>query len=96
METLWTRDINAPEHPSLSENITADVLTIGGGMAGVLTARELQNAGLDTVLLEASAIGSGVTSGTTAVVSAQHSTLYSELISKFGRDAASCYLKANL
>ncbi len=96
MESLWTRDIKAPEYPSLSENMTADVLVIGGGMAGVLIARELQNAGLDTALLEANAIGSGVTSGTTAVVSAQHSILYSELISKFGSDAARCYLEANL
>lgn len=77
-------------------SITADTLVIGGGMAGVLCAHELTAAGADCVLLEAGRVGQGVTSGTTAVISAQHSVLYSDLVRRFGRETAKAYLDANL
>ena len=96
MDTLWTTDIEKPNYQSLCGNIHTDALVIGGGMAGILTARKLQASGLDTTLLEAANIGSGVTCGTTAVVSAQHSVLYSDLKSKFGAGLAKEYLAANL
>ena len=96
MESIWTRDIKPAVFPKLMNDITADTLIVGGGMAGVLCAHELSLAGVDCVLLEADRIGRGITSGTTAVISAQHSVLYGDLIRRFGREAAKAYLEANL
>lgn len=96
MDFLWTKDINLPHFPSFDGDISTDVLVIGGGMAGVLCAMMLSDAGVDSILLEAKQIGRGITMGTTAVLSAQHDTPYSTLIKKFGEDKARGYLKANL
>lgn len=65
-------------------------------MAGVLCAYFLTNAGVDCVLAEGNKIGSGVTGNTTAVLTAQHDTLYQTLVEKLGADTAKSYLQANL
>ena len=96
MEYLWEQGIQSTHYPHLDGDISTDVLVIGGGMAGVLCARQLAKAGADCVLVEAKRIGSGVTKGTTAVLTAQHDTLYTDLISSFGREKAKLYLDANL
>ncbi len=96
METIWTKGIEAPVYPKLMNDISADALVIGGGMAGILCAKRLTDAGIDCVVLEADRVGRGITSGTTAVISAQHSVLYSDLISLFGRELAKGYLDSNL
>lgn len=96
MDTIWTRGMSPTEYPALVGDTQTDVLVIGGGMAGILIARELSSRGILCAVVEAGRIGMGVTSGTTAVVSAQHSTLYSRLLDDLGRDRAKAYLDANL
>lgn len=95
MDYLWESD-KQPEYPALPGDTDADVLVIGGGMAGVLCAYRLQEAGVDCVLVEGDVPGNGTTRGTTAVLTAQHDTLYSDLIQKRGEAAARRYLFANL
>nr|MDD6335776.1 FAD-dependent oxidoreductase [bacterium] len=96
MQYLWTQGVDMPRFPSLEGDCQTDVLVIGGGMAGILCAHMLQEAGADYLLVEGERIGGGVTKGTTAVLTAQHDTLYADLIQKFGRQTAKGYLDANL
>ena len=96
MDFLWTKDIAPPDFPPMEGDQTTDVLVIGGGMAGVLCAWQLQQAGVDYLLVEGECIGGGITKGTTAVLTAQHDTLYQDLIKKFGKEKAAAYLHANL
>ncbi len=96
MKHLWTEGIKMPEFKKLRGDIKTDVLVIGGGLAGVLCAKFLHDAGVDYVLAEAKKLGDGITKGTTAVLSAQHDTLYKDLVSSFGFDKAKQYLDANL
>lgn len=96
MKRLWTDGITPPQFPKLTGDAKTEVLIIGGGMAGVLCARALRERGVECLLVEAKTLGSGVTQGTTAVLTAQHDTLYSDLIRKFGREKAGQYLRANL
>ena len=49
------------DYPTLSGDIRADVVVVGGGFSGVNTAVELSERGLDVVLLEANRIGWGAT-----------------------------------
>lgn len=96
MEYLWTKDVEIPEFQPLKGNLTTDVLIIGGGMAGILCARMLHDAKVNYALVEADRIGSGMTRGTTAVLTAQHDTLYADLIDKHGEAHARQHLEANL
>ncbi len=96
MEYLWEDGVSAPEFPALAGDASTDVLVIGGGMAGILCARKLHDAGIEYMLLEASKIGSGMTRGTTAVLTAQHDTLYTDIEKRYGRGRAKMYLDANV
>ena len=51
MSSLWTENIEMPEFPTLEKDIRTQVLIIGGGMAGVLCAYFLQQAGVDLSLI---------------------------------------------
>lgn len=64
-------------------------------MAGILTARELERAGIHTVVLEAGRIGSGQTKNTTAKITSQHSMFCSEFLEKKGRETAGKNVRAS-
>lgn len=85
-----------PPHnfPPLTEDIRTDVAIIGGGMAGILCAYQLQKANIDCVVLEANRIGGSVTARTTAVLSPQLEFLYQDMVGSVGRQAARSYLRA--
>ena len=66
MESIWSKTCEIPKRLPLDSDIEADVAVIGGGMAGILTAYQLECAGVRTVVLEAGRIGGGQTRDTTA------------------------------
>ena len=47
MRSLWQSTAKLPRFPSLHGDIRTDVLIIGGGMAGLLTAYFLRQRGVD-------------------------------------------------
>ena len=96
MESYWHLTARGREFPSLEGDREADVAIIGGGLAGILTAYLLKEAGHDAIILEADRVGSGTTGGTTGKVSAQHGLLYANLIEDFGKEKARDYAKANI
>lgn len=81
--------------PTLPHDIETEALIIGGGLAGVLTAYMLTQAGVSCVLVEGRRLGSGATGNTTAKVTAQHGLLYDQLIKSKGLDRARMYYDAN-
>ena len=94
MQSLWQMSANMPRFSSPRGDLDTDVLIIGGGMAGVLCAQRLHQAGVDYVLAEAGEIGSGVTGCTTAKITAQHGLIYDTLIRRFGEEKARMYLES--
>ena len=82
---------SAPEHDPLGEDLHVDVAVIGGGIAGISIAAELNRSGRSVALLEADRIAAGVTGHTTAKVSALHGAIYHSLSSRLGPDVATAY-----
>ena len=95
MKSLWQDTSVLPNFPSLKTNTKTDVLIIGGGMAGLLTAYFLKEKGIDCIVAEKHKICSGVTGNTTAKITYQHSLIYHKLIKNYGADKAKLYYEAN-
>ena len=82
----------APERASLTRTIEADACVIGGGLAGLATALELQRRGRNTVLLEANRVGWGASGRNGGFVSAGYSETLAAIIAKSGlKDAQELY-----
>ena len=96
MNSVWVESAESLHFEHLKQNIKTDVLIIGGGMAGILTAYMLKKAGIDCLLVEAKNICNGITKNTTAKITVQHGLIYDKLIKKWGEDRAKLYLKAHL
>ena len=74
--SLWINTVGLPCYPAWNGDREVDVAVIGGGLAGILTAHFLEQAGRKCVVLEADRIGSGQTKNTTAKVTSQHGLIY--------------------
>lgn len=95
MRSVW-QETELPRFPKLEGDIRTDVLIIGGGMAGILTACFLKQNGIDYVLAEKGRICGGNTQNTTAKITAQHGLIYDKLLKSGGVTTAQKYLHANL
>ncbi len=93
--SLWRKTTVLPSFPALEGEAKTDVLVIGGGMAGILTAYYLTKAGIDCILVEKGSLCSGTTQNTTAKLTYQHGLCYHRLEKTFGLAAAALYLEAN-
>lgn len=95
MSSIWSLDTKFPQKEMLREDKRVEVVVIGAGMAGLLTAYLLKQENVDTIVLEANRIGGGQTMNTTAKITSQHNLIYDNLINKFGIEIARGYALAN-
>lgn len=96
MESIWVKSSPRVGFESLSGDKNTDVLIIGGGIAGILCAYKLKNAGVDCILTEAAEICSGITKNTTAKITLQHGLIYDKIIRRYGENHARLYLEAQI
>ncbi len=95
MGSLWKKTARMPGFPTLEGDARTDVLIIGGGLAGLLCAWKLEQAGVDYLLVEAERVAGGVTGDTTAKLTSQHGLIYHKLLAQFGAEKARLYYEAN-
>lgn len=95
MDSIWEKGVSMPRFSPLKGNLRTDVLIIGGGLAGLLCARELTRAGVDCALIEENRLMGGVSGRTTAKLTSQHGLIYHKLLRKLGAERARLYWQAN-
>lgn len=95
MESVWQANTKLPEFPKLDRDIKTDVLIIGGGIAGILTAYFLHQNGLKYILVEKDRICSGTTQNTTAKITFQHGLSYQKILKSISIEAAQKYMNVN-
>lgn len=95
MESIWWKDVSFPRREPLSGDIKTEIAVVGAGMAGILTAWLLQQAGRQVVVLESGRTASGQTGHTTAKVTAQHGLIYRRLLREKGEERARQYAQVN-
>ena len=94
-KSLWSSTATIKSRDTLLDNIECDVLVIGGGIAGVLTAYYLAQNNVNTIVVEAFGVCSGQTRNTTAKITSQHGACYYEIAKKFSESTAVAYANAN-
>lgn len=92
--SLWLDTTPETNYPTLQEEIEADVVIVGGGLVGLLTAFILVHAKMNVVVLEGRKIAADVTGHTTAKITSQHGLIYTDISKRFGMEAAKTYGKS--
>lgn len=94
-QSYWLASTDTTDYPNLNEDISADIVIVGGGIVGILCAYLLKNEGLNIVILEADHIVQGTTGHTTAKITSQHGLIYDQIKSQMGIGLARQYAEAN-
>ncbi len=96
MESIWQGNSSRIRFEEAKGIKNTDVLIIGGGIAGILCAYKLKNAGVDCMLAEAEEIYGGITKNTTAKITLCHGLIYDKMIKRFGKGTAQLYANAQI
>lgn len=88
MESYWQKTADLPQFPKAEGDLRTDVLVIGGGFAGLLTAYLLQQKGVRVTVLEKGRVFSGVSEKTTAKITVQHGLIYHKIEKQYSLEAA--------
>lgn len=88
MNTTWNINIEKPKYPPLNQDIKVDVVIVGGGLSGVISAYLLCKEGKKVALIEARELGSNATLLTTAFLTQVLDTSFVKLNDMFGHETA--------
>jgi glycine/D-amino acid oxidase-like deaminating enzyme len=91
--SFWLKNCPATNFPKLEKGLKVDVAILGGGIAGITTAKLLKDAGNTVAVIESDRIVKDVTVGTTAKITMG---TYNVLISNLGKIKAQAIANANI
>ena len=95
LPTPWNPTRPPARYPRLKEDLKADVVIIGGGLTGILTAYTLALKGKSVVVVEKDSLGSGVTSLTTAFLTESLDTDFTALENALGTRPAKSVIRSH-
>jgi glycine/D-amino acid oxidase-like deaminating enzyme len=84
--TTWLSDTKRKEYSALNRDISTDVVIIGAGMAGSISAYLLSKEGKKVVLLDKSTTEDATTAFTTAWITTDLDTDYADLLKMYGKE----------
>lgn len=94
-QSIWQNTVTPPTFAPLSGDTKTDVLIVGGGLAGLLTAYQLEKRGVNYLLVEQGRICGRTSGNTTAKITVQHGLIYHKIIRRYGIGTAKAYYLAN-
>ncbi|MGB4772380.1 MAG: FAD-dependent oxidoreductase [Chitinophagaceae bacterium] len=83
-------------YPSLQHSLDAEIIVIGGGITGALTAHALMDEGYDVLLLDKRDIGQGSTAATTSMLQYEIDVSLYQLSEMIGEDNASLAYRSGI
>ncbi|WP_058300947.1 NAD(P)/FAD-dependent oxidoreductase [Gorillibacterium timonense] len=84
---------NPRSFPPLEEDLSCDVLIIGGGISGLLAARELMNRGIKPVLVDKRSVAGGSSSANTGLIQYSSDKSLVSCINTFGEEGGVRFYK---
>lgn len=86
---LWTKQTTIPkQYPYLTTDLQTEVIIVGGGISGAITAYHFAKAGIQTVLVEKTIIGYQSTRASTSILQYEIDSNLVQLQGMYGIDAA--------
>ena len=82
-EAFWNIWSSAYAYPSVKENLTTDIVVVGGGITGITTAYLLKEQGFKVIVLEAKSVGKGTTGQSTGNLYEITEDVFSRFSSKY-------------
>lgn len=95
-QSVWRANPGAPAFAPLDGDRRTGVVVVGAGIAGLSTALQLARAGKEVTVLDAHAVGDGVTGATTAKASLLQGTRYSTIEQRHGAGVTRRYAEAQI
>jgi glycine/D-amino acid oxidase-like deaminating enzyme len=98
MTSLWLADrvkTSTASSSAFPGEPAADVVVVGAGITGLITAVLLARTGKNVLVLEARTVGAGATGNTTAKISLLQGSKLSKIVAKHGPKLATQYLEGN-
>ncbi|MBO0864879.1 MAG: FAD-dependent oxidoreductase [Mycobacterium sp.] len=93
--SLWLAERTRPYAETELERPSADVVVVGAGITGLVTAVLLARAGKDVLVLEARTAGAVTTGNTTGKISLLQGTMLSRIMARHGVGIARDYVRGN-
>lgn len=94
-KSLWLADRTGRHGEAGVEQPSADVVVVGAGIAGLVTAVLLARAGQSVLVLEARTAGAVTTGNTTGKLSLLQGTVMSRIVARHGAAIARDYVRGN-
>lgn len=96
-QSIWRKTSAYEDTSIMSQDQLPDhteVLIIGGGMAGILTAYELKARGIDAIVIDRGEIARSCTAHTTAKITSLHGAVYQKISRAYGAEKALQYYES--
>ncbi|MBL1074137.1 FAD-dependent oxidoreductase [Nocardia sp. 2] len=95
MTSLWLHDFQPSARPPLPPGLRFDIVVVGGGLTGLVTALLLSEYGASVAVVEADRLGSGTTGNTTGKISLLQGVRASRILKRHNEQTLRAYLEAN-
>lgn len=94
MESIWIKDYQDKNLPTIDKDLTTPVLIIGGGISGLMCAYNFMKNNIEFILVDRDKLATSVSAHTTAQVSVCHDNIYEEIINKHNQQKALAYYES--
>lgn len=94
-QSYWQKTTKKENEKAIDNDLSTDVVIIGGGLSGVALAYQLRQSPYKVIVIEKDELGSHTSGHTTAKITTLHSTLYQKITKHYDIHQAYLYYKSN-